>query len=104
MSEAGPSIARVTWDRALRIVPTRLPPVGPFDTVADPGELQQLYEVEAWTNERLAEELGQLELVDPADRIAGPGTPPRSWLRSRTRGPRGSPMARLRLTTAPRMS
>lgn len=62
--------------RAFRIVPSRYPPVGIFDRLADPGELETLFEIEARTNDRLADELGLIDLIDPADRLVGHGTTP----------------------------
>lgn len=64
------------FKRGYRIVPSRFPPTGVFDELVDPQELDLLYEIEARTNDRLAGDLGLLHLVDPADRLAGPGTTP----------------------------
>lgn len=55
---------------------SRFPPVGVFDAIADPGDLEALYELEGMTNPRLREELGQIDLTPAARRIAGPGTTP----------------------------
>lgn len=67
---------KIDWTRSVRIVPSRFPPVGLFDRVADPSELESVYAVEAMTNDRLREEVGDLQLVAPSERIAGPGTTP----------------------------
>lgn len=66
----------VLWPRAVRIVPSRFPPIGLFDRVAEPADLEAVYHVESLTNPRLRQEWGELSLVPPADRIAGPGTTP----------------------------
>jgi hypothetical protein len=71
-----PRLARVTWPEAWRIVPSRFPPRGVFDRIASPDDLEALYAIEALTNARLREELGQLSLVPRARRISGPGTQP----------------------------
>ncbi|MDD3761937.1 MAG: RES family NAD+ phosphorylase [Nevskiales bacterium] len=62
--------------RAYRIISSRFPPVGVFDDLVDADELEALYALESRTNERLADDLGALELVDRDDWITGPGTTP----------------------------
>ncbi len=64
------------WAPCYRIIPSRFPPVGLFDKVATPGDLEAVYLIEAMTNDRLREEAGDLALVPPEDRISGPGTTP----------------------------
>ena len=49
----------IDW-RAHRIVPSRFPPVGPWDRIADPADFESLAEVEALTNPRIREELSSL--------------------------------------------
>jgi hypothetical protein len=59
-----------------RLVASRHPPVGVFDTARDEDELRMLAELEGLTNDRLRQELGQIRLV-PADEImVGPGCTP----------------------------
>lgn len=64
------------FTRAFRVIPSRFPPVGIFDGLADPDELDTLFEIEARTNDRLASDLGLVDLVKPADRLVGEGTTP----------------------------
>jgi len=65
----------IDW-RAFRIVPSRFPPVGPWDRIAAPRDFAALAEIEGLTNPRLREELGVLATV-PRDRwVSGPGTTP----------------------------
>jgi hypothetical protein len=71
-----PRRVAVDWPGAWRLVPSRFPPQGVFDRIADPADLEALYAVEALTNDRLREELGQLELVPRDRRVSGPGTQP----------------------------
>lgn len=71
-----PPLKRIRWTRAYRIVPSRFPPVGVFDRIAEPADLDALYEIEALTNPRLREELGSLAMVPKERRISGPGTTP----------------------------
>ncbi|MGA8277710.1 MAG: RES family NAD+ phosphorylase [Rhodanobacteraceae bacterium] len=67
---------RVDWRRAYRIVASRFPPVGLFDRVADPDDLEAVFAVEGMTNARIREEIGALKLVPAGRRISGPGTTP----------------------------
>jgi RES domain len=67
---------RVSWKPSYRIVPNRYPTVTLFDRVADPADFDALYALEALTNDRLRDELGEVSLVPPAERITGPGTTP----------------------------
>ncbi|HXS53637.1 MAG TPA: RES domain-containing protein [Usitatibacter sp.] len=70
------ALARVRWARSYRLVPSRFPPVGLFDRVARPEDLEAVFAAEALTNDRLREEAGDIRLVPPAERISGPGTTP----------------------------
>ena len=64
------------WQQACRIVPTRHPAVSLFDRVANAADFEALYALEAMTNERAREELGQVERVPSGDRVFGPGSGP----------------------------
>lgn len=70
------TLDRVNWAPSWRLVPSRFPPVGLFDRVANPDDLEIVMAIEGLTNDRLREEIGELSLVPPEDRIAGPGTTP----------------------------
>jgi hypothetical protein len=47
-----------------------------FDAVADPADLEAVFQIEAMTNDRLRDEVGDITLVQPEDRVSGPGTTP----------------------------
>ncbi|WP_030538610.1 RES family NAD+ phosphorylase [Sphingobium sp. DC-2] len=66
----------VRWQPCYRIIPSRFPPIGLFEAVADPADLEAVFRIEAMTNDRLREEVGELALVPAEDRVAGPGTSP----------------------------
>ena len=72
---AWPSIG-VSWTPGFRAVPTRFPSIYLFDRVADPADFDDLYALEAMTNDRIRDETGQIELVPPAERLFGPGSGP----------------------------
>ncbi len=71
-----PALHRLRWPEACRIVPTRYPAVNLFDRVADAADFDALYALEAMTNERARDELGQIESVPREQRIYGPGSGP----------------------------
>lgn len=69
-----PDIARIRWQPCYRIIPSRFPPIDLFEQVADAADLEAVYAIEAMTNDRLREEVGELHLIAPEDRVAGPGS------------------------------
>ena len=50
--------------------------MGVFDAIADPKDLDALYQIEALTNPRLREEWGELANVQKEHRVSGPGSTP----------------------------
>jgi hypothetical protein len=75
-ARALPEVRRVRWPEACRIVPTRHPTVNLFDRVADEADFEALYALEAMTNERARDEIGDIECVPRALRRYGPGSGP----------------------------
>jgi len=71
-----PPVKRIRWAHAYRIVPSRFPPIGVYDRIADPADLDAVFAIEALTNPRLREESGALMLVPKEHRISGPGSTP----------------------------
>lgn len=69
-------ISAVNWHPCFRIVPSRFPPINLFEEVADPDDLDAVFQIEAMTNDRLRAEAGDLSLVPQEDRVSGPGTSP----------------------------
>lgn len=70
------ALSRVAWRPCFRIVPSRFPPVQLFERVGDPADWEALAELELLTNPRLRDAIGEIALVPPEDRIAGPGASP----------------------------
>lgn len=56
-----------------RIISSRFPPVELFEGLVAPERMQALFELEAMTNDRLRQQVGQLRLVKPEDRVSAPG-------------------------------
>lgn len=73
---AEPPLHRIRWSQAYRIVPSRFPPVGLFDRIAEPKDIDAVMAIESLTNPRLREEMGALRLTPPERRVSGPGTSP----------------------------
>lgn len=67
---------QIDWSPAWRVIPTRYPAVNVFDRVADAADFDALYALEALTNDRLRDEIGQIQLIPPAERRFGPGCGP----------------------------
>jgi hypothetical protein len=76
MPTALPPLKRIRWSHAYRVVPSRFPPIGVYDRIADPADLDAVFAIEALTNPRLREEAGALKLVPKERRISGPGSTP----------------------------
>ena len=64
---------RIRWQPCYRIIPSRYPPIDLFERVADPEDLDAVIALESLTNERLRDEIGEIRLVPPTERVAGPG-------------------------------
>ena len=69
-------VSELDWRVAYRIIPSLYPTVGIFDDVVDPADLEVVTALEAATNPRVLDEVGELSMVRPEDRIAGPGSTP----------------------------
>ena len=61
------------WEPSYRLIPSRYPTVGLYDAIADPADLDVVFSIEALTNPRIRDEIGQLQLVSPDERISGAG-------------------------------
>ncbi len=57
-------------------MPTRYPAINLFDRVADADDFDALYALEAMTNERVRDDVGQIERVPREHRVYGPGSGP----------------------------
>ena len=62
------------WRPSHRLIPSRYPTVGLYDRVADPADLEVAFAIEALTNPRIRDEIGELQLVPPEERISGAGS------------------------------
>ena len=62
--------------QSYRIIPSNYPPIGVFEKCSEPADLDEMFELEGMTNDRLQEEVGDIRLVAPEDRVVGPGSSP----------------------------
>ena len=60
-----------------RIILSRYPQIHLFERVSNPQDWEVLYAVESLTNPRLRDEVGDIRLVPPEDRVYGDGA---SWI------------------------
>jgi hypothetical protein len=69
-------VAATTWKPSYRLIASRYPTVSLYDDIADPADLEVVFAIEALTNPRIRNELGQLQLVPPEERVSGAGSTP----------------------------
>lgn len=69
-----PTVSHIAWKPSWRIIPSRFPPVQLFERVAEPHDMEAVFELDGLTNPRLRDEAGSIQLVPPEARISGPGT------------------------------
>jgi RES domain len=67
-------IKHIAWKPSWRIIPSRFPPIALFERVTNAVEYDTIYAIEALTNPRLQEEIGELHLVPREERLFGEGT------------------------------
>lgn len=68
-----PPTTHVRWRSAYRLIPSHYPPIDLFERVADPADWEIVMAIEGLTNDRLRDEVGDISLVPPDERIGGPG-------------------------------
>lgn len=69
--ELTPPLVRLRRRDTHRLIPSRYPPVGIFDAVAAPEDLDLVIELEGWTNDRLSAELGVLHRLPRGEWVLG---------------------------------
>lgn len=66
-------LVRIAWTKTYRIIRSIYPPIDLFEDIADPRDWEALAAVEAKTNPRLRNEIGDLGKVPADRRVSGPG-------------------------------
>jgi RES domain len=68
------STRRIDWPQAWRIIASRYPPINLFERLTPaPAVWDALTTLEQLTNPRVRDEVGEIALVPPDDRVSGPG-------------------------------
>src|ERR1700722_7779357 len=84
---------RIDWPLAWRIVASRYPPIALFERLTrDTAVWDALIALEQLTNPRVRDEVGDIALVPPDERVTGPGasTVMASFTHLNPKGPRFS--------------
>ena len=69
-----PGVRELRWTRATRIIASRYPPVPLFERVSsDPAVWEALIAAEMLVNPRIRDQVGEIHLVPPNERVSGPG-------------------------------
>ena len=68
------SATHTEWKPSRRVIPSRFPSIGLFERVARPEDFDALYALEAMTNDRIREEVGDISLLPADERLFGPGS------------------------------
>ena len=66
-----PEVTPVRLRNTHRLIPSRFPPVGILDVVASPEDLQLMFELESWTNDRISSELGVIQSIPREEWVLG---------------------------------
>lgn len=69
-------VTKTAWRPCYRLIPSRFPTVGLYDAIADPADLEVVFAIEALANPRIRDELGEIRLVAPEERVSGAGATP----------------------------
>lgn len=69
MSDLSAYAAVAAPSRTVRLIPSRFPPIPAFETVSEPDDLEAVFELEGWTNDRLA--APRLQRLDSSDWVWG---------------------------------
>ncbi len=73
MAKFSIALKRVRWAKAYRIISSIFPPIDLFEDTSDPEDWELLASLEAKSNPRVVEVIGQLSLVPPHRRVSGAG-------------------------------
>lgn len=67
------AVSHLDWRPCHRIIPSRFPPIDLFERIAPPEDWEALIALEALTNDRIRQEVGDISLVPVEERVSGPG-------------------------------
>jgi RES domain-containing protein len=67
----GVPLTQIRLDDTHRLIPSRYPPVGTFDSIAGPDDLETIIELEGWTDDRISADLGVLRRIPSTEWVVG---------------------------------
>ena len=73
ISRVDPRRTQLRWQKSYRIVAAKHPPINVFEGIVGARQMEMAFYLEGLTNDRLRDESGEMPLVDPEDRVSGPG-------------------------------
>jgi hypothetical protein len=68
-----PAAIMPDWHKQFRIIPSKFPPINFFEKLVSSDQMTEIFYLESLTNDRLREEVGDISLVRPEDRVCGKG-------------------------------
>jgi RES domain-containing protein len=66
-----PPLTAVRLSDTHRLIPSRYPPVGILDAVAAPEDLELMFALEGWTNDRISNEIGMIHTIPKDEWVIG---------------------------------
>ncbi|HVN27139.1 MAG TPA: RES family NAD+ phosphorylase, partial [Candidatus Binataceae bacterium] len=69
--ELTPPEVHLTRRGTMRLIPGRYPSAGILDQIAAPGDLDAIFELEGWTNDRISNELGIIHTIARDEWVVG---------------------------------
>ena len=69
--ELTPPITHLQQRDTHRLIPSKFPPVGILDVVTLPEDLELIFELEGWTNDRITADLGVIRIISPDEWVIG---------------------------------
>jgi hypothetical protein len=66
-----PALAQVHLRNTHRLIPSRYPPTGILDVVSSPEDLELMFELESWTNDRISAQFGVIQNIARDEWVTG---------------------------------
>ena len=73
IGRAEPRHVTLRWQKSYRVVAAKHPPINVFEGIVGARQMEMAWFLEGLTNDRLRDESGAAPIVDPQDRLSGPG-------------------------------
>jgi hypothetical protein len=73
MGRSEPHRINLRWHKTYRIVSAKHPPINVFEGIVGARQMEMAFYLEGLTNDRLRDESGEAPIVEPNERVTGPG-------------------------------